>query len=162
MFPCVYVCGSVYVCVCVRVRLYVCIYMYYVCIHVCVYVYIYVCPCVYVWARLYALVITWLCRCTRTHCFCAYFRVIPFCTSSRGGQFHSLGAACQGYLSSLRVLSAVSGRQIWALFVFVFQFLVHFTEDSRGANNFGRYKPGWFRFFFSCTDFTGIVSLLSS
>ena len=58
-------------------------------------------------------------------------------------------AACQGYLSSLRVLSAVSGRQIWALSVLVFQFLVHFTEDSRGAALIilAATSPGGFVFF---------------
>ena len=126
---CFHVCMCVvlFMCVCIRVRLYVCIYMYYVCIHVCVYVYIYVCPCVHVWARLYALVINWLCRCTPTHCFCAYFRVIPFCTSSRGGQIHSLGYRLRHvraiYLPcafSLRLVGAKFGPSLFLCFSSLF------------------------------------------
>ena len=70
--------------------------------------------------------------------------------------------ACQGYLSSLRVLSAVSGRQIWALSVFFFSSLFTSLRIIVALIIFGRYRPGWFRLLFSCTDFTGIVSLLSS
>ena len=141
MFPCVYVCGSVYVCVyayvcmCVYtfityVYMFVCMYTY-ICVSVCTRVGTPVCICYYLVLSVY------------THPLFLYvFSCYPILHVIKRRPVTQLGlppAACQGYLSSLRVLSAVSGRQICALSVFAFQFLVHFTEDSHLPMQFCRY-----------------------
>ena len=160
MFPCVYVCGPVYVCV----SAYVCMYVY-TCI---TYVYIFVCIYTYICVRVYTCGrarMHWLCRCTRTHCFCAYFRVIPFCTSSRGGQLHSLGYRLRHVRAiyfpcafSLRLVGAKFGPSLFLFFSSLFTSLRILVALIILAVT----SPGGFVLFFSCTDFTGIVSLLSS
>ena len=149
MLPCVYVCGPVYVCVYTRTS--VCVYIHVLRMYTCLCVCIHLCMSV----------------CTRvgTPVCISYYLVLSvypsfLCVVSCYPIFHVIKrrpvtqlrlppAACQGYLSSLRVLSAVSGRQIWALSVLVFQFLVHFTEDSRGAALIilAATSPGGFVFF---------------
>ena len=152
MFPCVYVSGSVYVCV--RVCMYVCIYMCYVCIYVCECMHICMSVCTHVYTHVS--IFYYLVMSVYTHpLFCTYFRFIPFCASPRGGQIHSLGYRLRHVrvislhcTFPLRLVSANFGPSL-----FGFSVLVHFTGDSPGA------KPVWF-VFFSCTNFTGSVSLL--
>ena len=147
-YVCVSMCVCVWfcLCVCIRVRLYVCIYMYYVCIHVCVCIHICVSVCTRVGTPV--CICYYLVRSVFTHPLFLYifsfYPILHVIKRRPVTQLRLPPAACQGYLSSLRVLYAVSGRQNWALSVLAFHVLVHFTEDSRGANNFGRYKPGWF------------------
>ena len=125
MFPCVYVCVYAYVCMCV----YTCIT--YVYMSVCMYTFMYVRVDTPVCISYYLVLSVY------THpsflCVVSCYPIFHVIKRRPVTQLRLPPAACQGYLSSLRVLSAVSGRQIWALSVLVFQFLVHFTEDSRGA-----------------------------
>ena len=123
VFVCVfvsrYVCVSMCVCVwfclcmCIRIRLYVCIYMYYVCIHVCVCIHICVSVCTRVGTPV--CICYYLISSVYTHPLFLYvfscYPILHVIKRRSVTQLRLPPAACQGYLSSLRVLSAVSGRQ---------------------------------------------------
>ena len=148
---CFHVCMCVVLCMCVYTRTSVCVYIHVLRIYTCLCVCIHLCMSVCTRVGTPVCISYYLVLSVYTHplflCVFSCYPILHVIKRRPVTQLRLPPAACQGYLSSLRVLSAVSGRQIWALSVLVFQFLVHFTEDSRGANNFGRYKPGWFRFF---------------
>ena len=122
---------------CVYTRSSVCVYIHvlrmYTCLCVCIRICVSVCTRVYTCghARMHLLLHGYI----GVHAPIVCVRIIIL-YASRGGQLHSLGYRLRhvSYLTS----SAFSVRQIGAVSVFAFQFLVHFTEDSRGANNVGR------------------------
>ena len=151
MFPCMYVCGPVYVCVYTRTS--VCVYIHVFRMYTCLCVCIHLCMSVCTRVGTPVCISYYLVMSEYTHplflCVVSCYPIFHVIKRRPVTQLRLPPAACQGYLSSLRVLSAVSGRQIWALSVLVFQFLVHFTEDSRGAALIilAATSPGGFVFF---------------
>ena len=165
---CFHVCMCVVLFMCVYTRTSVCVYIHVLRMYTCLCVCIHLCMSVCTRVGTPVCISYYLVLSVYTHpsflCVVSCYPIFHVIKRRPVTQLRLPPAACQGYLSSLRVLSAVSGRQIWALSVLVFQFLVHFTEDSRGAALIilAATSPGGFVFFVSCTNFTGIVSLLSS
>ena len=153
MYVCVSMCVCVRfgLCVCIRVCLYVCIYMCYVYIHVCMYAYRYICVYTCVHARkhlslpgyvgVHAPILLYVFSC---------YPILLFTKRWPVSQLRLPPAACQGYIYSLHVPSAVSGRQCWAL-SFCFQLLFTSLRILLALSPC---------FFSSCTHFTGIVSSL--
>ena len=140
---CFHVCMCVVLFMCVYTRTSVCVYIHLLRMYTCL------CVCIHICVSVCTRVGTPVCICyylvlsVYTHPLFLYvFSCYPILHVIKRRPVTQLGlppAACQGYLSSLRVLSAVSGRQICALSVFAFQFLVHFTEDSHLPMQFCRY-----------------------
>ena len=132
MFPCVYVCGSVYVYVYTHTS--VCVYIHILRMYTCLCVCIHICVSV----------------CTRVGtpvCFC-YYLVMSVYT-------HPLFLyvfSCYPILHVIKRRPVTQLRLPPAACLRILVALIILTVTS----------PGGFVFFFSCMDFTGIVSLLSS
>ena len=150
---CFHVCMCVVLFMCVYTRTSVCVYIHVLRMYTCLCVCIRLCTSVCTRVGTPVCISYYLVLSVYTHpsflCVVSCYPIFHVIKRRPVTQLRLPPAACQGYLSSLRVLSAVSGRQIWALSVLVFQFLVHFTEDSRGAALIilAATSPGGFVFF---------------
>ena len=150
---CFHVCMCVVLFMCVYTRTSVCVYIHVLRMYTCLCVCIHLCMSVCTRVGTPVCISYYLVLSVYTHpsflCVVSCYPIFHVIKRRPVTQLRLPPAACQGYLSSLRVLSAVSGRQIWALSVLVFQFLVHFTEDSRCAALIilAATSPGGFVFF---------------
>ena len=134
---CFHVCMCVVLFMCVYTRTSVCVYIHVLRMYTCMYVCIHLCMSVCTRVGTPVCISYYLVLSVYTHpsflCVVSCYPILHVIKRRPVTQLRLPPAECQGYLSSLRVLSAVRGRQTWALSVLVFQFLVHFTEDSRGV-----------------------------